>query len=58
MKDKKIIDFYFPTIVLKRDDFLPIDVLVLKDYYRNTFLDLIDTVRKNIFIIINRWEKI
>ena len=46
MKDKKIIDFYFPTIVLKREDFLPIDVLVLKDYYRNTFLDLIDTVRK------------
>ena len=58
MKDKKIIDFYFPTIVLKREDFLSIDVLVLKDYYRNTFLDLIDTVRKNIFIIINRWEKI
>ena len=58
MKDKKIIDFYFPTTVLKREDFLPIDVLVLKDYYRNTFLDLIDTVRKNIFIIINRWEKI
>ena len=58
MKDKKIIDFYFHTIVLKREDFLPIDVLVLKDYYRNTFLDLIDTVRKNIFIIINRWEKI
>ena len=58
MKDKKIIDFYFPTTVLKSEDFLPIDVLVLKDYYRNTFLDLIDTVRKNIFIIINRWEKI
>jgi hypothetical protein len=46
MKDKKIIDFSFSTTVLKSEDFLPIDVLVLKDYYRNTFLDLIDTVRK------------
>lgn len=44
MKDKKIIDFYFPTTVLKQEDFAPLDISVLKDYYRNTFLDLIDKV--------------
>ena len=45
MKEKKIIDFYFPTTVLKNEDFLPVDISVLKDYYRNTFMDLIDKVK-------------
>ena len=42
---EKIIDFYFPTAVLKNEDFLPVDISVLKDYYRNTFMDLIDKVK-------------
>ena len=45
MKNKKIIDFYFSTTVLTTEDFAPFDISVLKDYYRNTFLDLIDKVR-------------
>ena len=49
MKEKKIIDFYFPTTVLKSEDFLPVDIFVLKDYYRNTFLQLIDKVRIYVF---------
>ena len=44
-KKKKIIDFYFPTTLLESEDFLPFDISVLKDYYRNTFLQLIDKVR-------------
>jgi hypothetical protein len=56
MKDKKF-DFYFPTEVLKDEDFSPIDIFILKDYYRNAFLELIDKVRFNINNIF-RLEKI
>ena len=45
MKKEKIVDFYFPSNELNREDFLPVDILVLKDYYRNTFLQLVDKVR-------------
>jgi hypothetical protein len=45
MKKEKIVDFYFPSNELNREDFLPVDISVLKDYYRNTFLQLIDKVR-------------
>jgi len=51
MKDKKF-DFYFPSEVLKDEDFSPVDIFILKDYYRNAFLELIDKVRfyiNNIF---------
>lgn len=58
MKDKKIIDFYFPATPLKSEDFSPVDTEVLKDYYRNTFLDLIDKVRIIISNLINRWGKV
>ena len=41
------IDFYFPTKELEKDDYSPVDTLVLQNYYRNTFLQLIDKVSKN-----------
>ena len=44
MENNKIIKFGFPTTILKEEDFAPVDVLVLKDYYRNCFLQLIDSV--------------
>ncbi len=47
MKEEKKFDFYFPSTVLKDEDFLPVDFSVLKNYYRNTFLDLIDKVSEN-----------
>ena len=50
MKNKKKIDFYFPTEILKNEDFSPVEIYVLIDYYRNAFLELIDKVRYNIFI--------
>ena len=56
MKDKKF-DFYFPSEVLKDEDFSPVDIFILKDYYRNAFLELIDKVRFNINNIF-RLEKI
>ena len=56
MKDKKF-DFYFPTEVLKDEDFSPVDIFILKDYYRNAFLELIDKLRFNINNIF-RLEKI
>ena len=59
MKKEKIVDFYFPSKELDREDFLPVDIKVLKDYYRNTFLQLIDKVRNrlNNINLIYRWEK-
>ena len=39
------IKFYFPTKILKSEDFTPVESLILKDYYRNAFLKLIDKVR-------------
>ena len=41
------IDFYFPTKELEKDDYLPVDISVLQNYYRNTFLQLIDKVSQN-----------
>lgn len=56
MKEKKF-DFYFPSEVLKDEDFSPVDIFILKDYYRNAFLELIDKVRFYM-IIFFRLEKI
>ena len=47
MNNDKKNDFYFPSEVLNDEDFAPVEILVLKDYYRNAFLELIDQVRKN-----------
>lgn len=44
MKDDKI-KFYFPSKPLKDEDFSPIESFVLKDYYRNAFLKIIEKVR-------------
>lgn len=43
-KPMKNFNFYFPSIELTKEDFLPFDIKVLQDYYRNSFLDLIDRV--------------
>ena len=40
------VNFYFPSKILKSEDFSPVETLILKDYYRNAFLKLIDKVRK------------
>ena len=48
MKKEKHFDFYFPSDILKSEDFAPVEIFVLKDYYRNAFLELIDKVRLNI----------
>lgn len=40
------IKFYFPTKILNDEDYSPVESLILKDYYRNSFLKLIDKVRK------------
>jgi hypothetical protein len=37
-------DFYFPTVVLKPEDYAPVQVLALKDYYKNYFNNIIDEV--------------
>lgn len=50
-KEKKEKDFYFPYTILKDEDFAPVDVLILKDYYRNCFLQLLDQVHHIIYII-------
>ena len=46
-KNNKNFYFYFPSEILKNEDFSPVEIYVLKDYYRNAFLELIDKVRKN-----------
>ena len=55
MKEKKF-DFYFPSEVLKDEDFSPVDIFILKDYYRNAFLELIDKVRFYIIIFLD-WKR-
>ena len=45
-------DFYFPTKVLKQEDYDPVQVLALKDYYKNYFNSIIDEVNHIIIIII------
>ena len=42
-------EFDFPTNVLKPEDYAPVQVLVLKEYYKNYFNNIIDEVN-HIFI--------
>ena len=51
MKDNKF-NFYFPSNTLKSEDFSPIESSMIKDYYRNSFLKLIDKVSIIYLIII------
>ena len=37
-------DFYFPTQVLKIEDYAPVQVIALKEYYKNVFNNLLDEV--------------
>ena len=37
-------NFHFPTNILKPEDYAPVQVLALKDYYKNYFYDIIDEV--------------
>ena len=37
-------NFYFPTQVLKIEAYSPVQVLALKEYYRNLFNSLLDEV--------------
>jgi hypothetical protein len=37
-------DFYFPTKVLKPEDYAPVQVLALKEYYKNYFNSIISEV--------------
>ena len=46
MDNEKKYNFYFPSTHLKDEDFSPVEIFILKDYYRNDFLELIDKVRK------------
>ena len=56
MVEEKI-KFYFPTKVLKTEDYSPVESMILKDYYRNSFLKLIDKVRSIINNIYNKDRK-
>ena len=49
-ESEKKYDFYFPPNVLKEEDFSPVETSVLKSYYRNSFLELIDKVRNHKYI--------
>ncbi len=44
MVDEKV-NFVFPIKRLEQEDFAPIEAGLMKDYYRNTFLKIIDKVR-------------
>jgi hypothetical protein len=39
------INFHFPSKILQNEDFSPIESTIFKDYYRNSFLKIIDKVR-------------
>lgn len=54
-------DFYFPTNVLTSEDFTPVQVMALKDYYKNYLFKLIDDVKIYFLYFkpfISRWGKI
>lgn len=39
------INFPFPSKVLQIEDFSPIESSIIKEYYRNSFLKIMDKVR-------------
>lgn len=43
------IDFEFPTRIMKTEDFAPVQVLALKDYYKNIFISLIESVHYKLY---------
>ena len=46
--------FYFPSKVLQNEDFSPVESSLLKDYYRNSFLKLLDKVSNKIMHLYNK----
>lgn len=44
-------EFPFPDNILKTEDYSPVQVLILKDYYQNNFNDIIDKVNHKQFIL-------
>ena len=48
------VKFYFPTTRLTKDDYSPIESELLKDYYRNSFLKLLDKVSNKIMHLYNK----
>lgn len=46
MKDLDKLNFHFPPKILQNEDFSPVESSIIKDYYRNSFLKLIQKVRK------------
>ena len=45
-------EFYFPTKILKSEDYAPVQVLALKEYYKNYFNSIITEVNHIFFYII------
>ena len=37
-------DFYFPTQTLKIEDYAPVQVMALKEYYKDKFNNLLEEV--------------
>lgn len=37
-------EFYFPTKVLKAEDYSPVQVMILKEYYKDSFNRIIEKV--------------
>lgn len=48
-------DFYFPTQTLKLEDYAPVQIVALKEYYKTYFNTLLDEV--NIFFIFKLFFK-
>ena len=42
-------DFHFPTKVLKAEEYVPVQILAFKDYYKIYFNDIIDQVNHNFY---------
>ena len=42
-------NFNFPSNVLKEEDFSPVETFIFKDYYRMSFLELIDKVNQIVY---------
>ena len=42
-------NFHFPATVLKEEDFSPVETFIFKDYYRMSFLELIDKVNSIVY---------
>jgi len=44
-------DFYFPTEELKLEDYSPVQIVALKEYYKTYFINTLENVNKYFFIL-------